>query len=395
MPDAHQFTGLWLEPGGGWLTDPHGPSATLIESPPAGASAAPECRGGGRLARRADDRQPARRGHPAEAPPRAFLRAAARAHLRADLAPARPQHDRQPGDAAAVVRGGRGDEGAGRPGLSRPADRLAARRSSARATSPTRFTIWRCCARWSGSAARWSSRRSTRRTRSIPRARSRRPKRRSTGSPRKAPAKAAVKSFAAATELAVQMAEKALNTGGGLSGLTTGLDTLNAQDRRPPQQRPRHPRRPSGHGQDRARHQHRVQRRAALSCRTWRTASRRRNRPAPASPSSASKCRPTSSPPASSPSNRGISSEMLRMGKISQQDFRNLARAAADLETLPLYIDDTPGLTIAALRTRARRMKRQQRHRPRRRRLSPVAAGHRAQLATTIASRRFPKSRAA
>jgi replicative DNA helicase len=55
----------------------------------------------------------------------------------------------------------------------------------------------------------------------------------------------------------------------------------------------------------------------------------------------------------------GISSENLRMGKISQQDFRNLARAAADLESLPLYIDDTAGLTIAALRTRARRLKRQ------------------------------------
>jgi replicative DNA helicase len=47
------------------------------------------------------------------------------------------------------------------------------------------------------------------------------------------------------------------------------------------------------------------------------------------------------------------------MGKISQQEFRQLARAAADLQTLPLYIDDTPGLTIAALRTRARRLKRQ------------------------------------
>jgi len=47
------------------------------------------------------------------------------------------------------------------------------------------------------------------------------------------------------------------------------------------------------------------------------------------------------------------------MGKISQQDFRNLARAAADLEGLPLYIDDTPALSIAALRTRARRLKRQ------------------------------------
>ena len=55
----------------------------------------------------------------------------------------------------------------------------------------------------------------------------------------------------------------------------------------------------------------------------------------------------------------GISSENLRMGKISKQEFRELARAAADLQTLPLYIDDTPGLTIAALRARARRLKRQ------------------------------------
>jgi len=55
----------------------------------------------------------------------------------------------------------------------------------------------------------------------------------------------------------------------------------------------------------------------------------------------------------------GISSENLRMGKISHEEFRNLARASADLENLPLYIDDTPALTIAALRTRARRLKRQ------------------------------------
>jgi replicative DNA helicase len=55
----------------------------------------------------------------------------------------------------------------------------------------------------------------------------------------------------------------------------------------------------------------------------------------------------------------GISSENLRMGKISQQEFRSLARAAGELSTLPLYIDDTPGLTIASLRARARRLKRQ------------------------------------
>ena len=38
-----------------------------------------------------------------------------------------------------------------------------------------------------------------------------------------------VKSFAAATRMAVQMAEKALNSGGGLSGITTGLETLNGK----------------------------------------------------------------------------------------------------------------------------------------------------------------------
>lgn len=54
-----------------------------------------------------------------------------------------------------------------------------------------------------------------------------------------------------------------------------------------------------------------------------------------------------------------ISSEKLRKGAISQDEFRNLARAAAELESLPFFIDDTPGLTIAALRTRARRLKRQ------------------------------------
>ncbi|QNN65456.1 replicative DNA helicase [Sphingomonas rhizophila] len=55
----------------------------------------------------------------------------------------------------------------------------------------------------------------------------------------------------------------------------------------------------------------------------------------------------------------GISSENLRMGKISKQEFANLARASGELSNLPLYIDDTPGLTIASLRARARRLKRQ------------------------------------
>ncbi|ANU06417.1 replicative DNA helicase [Paraurantiacibacter namhicola] len=54
----------------------------------------------------------------------------------------------------------------------------------------------------------------------------------------------------------------------------------------------------------------------------------------------------------------GISSEALRMGKISRDDFQQLSYASQRLAELPLYIDDTPALTIGALRTRARRLKR-------------------------------------
>lgn len=54
----------------------------------------------------------------------------------------------------------------------------------------------------------------------------------------------------------------------------------------------------------------------------------------------------------------GISSEMLRMGKISRDDFQELSRASQRLAELPLFIDDTPALSIAALRARARRLKR-------------------------------------
>ena len=53
-----------------------------------------------------------------------------------------------------------------------------------------------------------------------------------------------------------------------------------------------------------------------------------------------------------------ISSESLRSGKLSREEFQDLSRASQKLAELPLYIDDTPALTIAGLRTRARRLKR-------------------------------------
>jgi replicative DNA helicase len=54
-----------------------------------------------------------------------------------------------------------------------------------------------------------------------------------------------------------------------------------------------------------------------------------------------------------------LSSQDLRQGKMTQEEFNRLARTAQDLENIPLFIDDTAMLSIAALRTRARRLKRQ------------------------------------
>jgi replicative DNA helicase len=167
-----------------------------------------------------------------------------------------------------------------------------------------------------------------------------------------------VKTFAQATRMAVAMAEKALNTGGGLSGVTTGLDGVNAKtgglhhsDLLILAGRP-------GMGK------------TALATNIAFNAAQRWNRDmedgiAPEKSAGAGVAFFSLEMSADQlatrilAENSGISSESLRMGKISQLDFRNLARAAAELESLPLYIDDTPGLTIAALRTRARRMKRQ------------------------------------
>jgi replicative DNA helicase len=54
----------------------------------------------------------------------------------------------------------------------------------------------------------------------------------------------------------------------------------------------------------------------------------------------------------------GIPSNDIRRGKLTSNQFDDLVEGIKHLERVPLYIDDTPALTVAALRTRARRMKR-------------------------------------
>ncbi len=53
-----------------------------------------------------------------------------------------------------------------------------------------------------------------------------------------------------------------------------------------------------------------------------------------------------------------INSEQMRSGMIKEEDFERLAAGVSEMSNFPLYIDDTPALTVSAIRTRARRLKR-------------------------------------
>lgn len=48
----------------------------------------------------------------------------------------------------------------------------------------------------------------------------------------------------------------------------------------------------------------------------------------------------------------------MRTGELDNAEFTRIAAAVRELENIPLYIDDTPGLNINSIRTRARRLKR-------------------------------------
>jgi replicative DNA helicase len=53
-----------------------------------------------------------------------------------------------------------------------------------------------------------------------------------------------------------------------------------------------------------------------------------------------------------------INASKLRTGHIEAKDYHKLATASREISSLPFLIDDTPALSIAAVRAKARRMKR-------------------------------------
>ncbi|HVI99562.1 MAG TPA: replicative DNA helicase [Sphingomonas sp.] len=171
----------------------------------------------------------------------------------------------------------------------------------------------------------------------------------------------AVKTFAQATTLAVKMAERALDSGGNVSGITTGLDSVNGKigglhrsDLLILAGRP-------GMGK------------TSLATNIAFNAARRWMRDmedgiSPEKSVGAKVAFFSLEMSADQLATRilaeqsRISSEALRMGKISRAEFGQLAAAAAQLEQLPLFIDDTAGLSISALHTRMRRLQRRHNH---------------------------------
>jgi replicative DNA helicase len=53
-----------------------------------------------------------------------------------------------------------------------------------------------------------------------------------------------------------------------------------------------------------------------------------------------------------------VSSDKIRRGDIKQADFDKFVQVSREIHALPIEIDDTPAITLSALRTRARRLKR-------------------------------------
>ena len=124
--------------------------------------------------------------------------------------------------------------------------------------------------------------------------------------------------------------------------------------------RPDHRRRPSRHGQDRRWAPTSPSPPRSASCATPRTGSSRTNRRgAPRAPSSASKCRPTSWRRASLPSNRESHRKTCAWARSASRSSASSRAPPPSCRACRSTSTIRPGLTIAALRTRARRLKRQ------------------------------------
>ncbi|MDZ7345928.1 MAG: replicative DNA helicase, partial [candidate division KSB1 bacterium] len=52
-----------------------------------------------------------------------------------------------------------------------------------------------------------------------------------------------------------------------------------------------------------------------------------------------------------------LDSHRVRLGKLTESEWQLLAQSASKLFSMPIFIDDTPGITVLELRSKARRLK--------------------------------------
>lgn len=55
----------------------------------------------------------------------------------------------------------------------------------------------------------------------------------------------------------------------------------------------------------------------------------------------------------------GVSTTKLRTGHLSEEEFKDIVHATKEMQDLNFYIDETPSISVGALRAKARRLKRQ------------------------------------
>ena len=153
----------------------------------------------------------------------------------------------------------------------------------------------------------------------------------------------------------VTMVEAAYHKDSRITGVPTGLHRPRRQARRPAALRPGDPGRATEHGQDRTgghdRRQCGGEPRGRPRCRGSGERELHRRHLLARDVGRAARH-------ASALGGAKLSSDDLRRGKLKESDFKAVVQASQELASRPLYIDDTPALSVAALRTRARRLKR-------------------------------------
>ena len=121
-------------------------------------------------------------------------------------------------------------------------------------------------------------------------------------------------------------------------------------DGRAAEVRPGDPGRTARHGQDGARHQHRLSTSPRLGAASSSRTGRSRPSTAASSASSRWKCRPNSWPRASSPSRRRSPPPRSAAARSTRIEFDRIVEAAQEMQRIPLYIDQTGGISIAPAR---------------------------------------------